>query len=89
MINFSVEVYADEPFEKALRRSRSRQKTGLLRDLKETLLHQAFGAEEDRQAEEHPPPEKALRLAEFPMADRKEKRQQQTARRADRKPVGR
>ena len=31
MINFSVEVYADEPFERRCGSSRSRQKTGLLR----------------------------------------------------------
>ena len=35
MANFSVEVYSDEPFERALRRfSVKTKKTGLLRDLK-------------------------------------------------------
>ena len=35
MVNFSVEVYGDEPFEKALRRfSVKTKKTGLMRDLK-------------------------------------------------------
>ena len=35
MINFSVEVHSDEPFEKALRRfSVKTKKTGIMRDLK-------------------------------------------------------
>jgi hypothetical protein len=86
-INFSVEVCDESPLRRR-RRFLSRPKTGCCAP-KEALL-QTVAAEEDRQAEEHPRQKKALRLAEFPMADRKEKKAADRKGGADRrKPVGR
>ncbi|MSR84173.1 MAG: 30S ribosomal protein S21 [Candidatus Latescibacteria bacterium] len=93
MINFSVEVYADEPFEKALRRfSVKTKKTGLLRDLKKKRFYTKPSVQKkiDKQKSIRRL-KKALRLAEFPLAERKER--SKTADRKGgmdkRKPIGR
>ena len=84
MINFSVEVYADEPFEKALRRfSVKTKKTGLLRDLKKKRFYTKPSVQKkiDKQKSIRRQ-KKAIRLAEFPMEAKKEKERKAAERKA-------
>lgn len=76
MVNFSVEVYADEPFEKALRRfSVKTKKTGLLRDLKKKRFYTKPSVQKkiDKQKSIRRQ-KKAARLAELPVSERRERR---------------
>ena len=72
MANFSVEVYSDEPFERALRRfSVKTKKTGLLRDLKRKRFYTKPSVQKkiDRQKSIRRQ-KKAERLAEFAASGR-------------------
>jgi len=78
MVNFSVEVYDDEPFEKALRRfSVKTKKAGLMRDLKRKRFYTKPSVQKkiDRQKSIRRQ-KKADRLAELAAAglDRKGRR---------------